>query len=89
MTNTVNPFRLAMRVEGEWWNAYMAPPETMEGATLLATVRMTLVAEKDAKDVYLATVRDLFFRAAEAALGAPIDSFETREAPEHEKAGRA
>lgn len=86
---TAAPFRLAMRVEGDWWNAYMAGTETMDGATLLASVRMTLVATPAERDAYLETIRAVFMKAAGDVLGVELGAGEVREAPEHEKAGRA
>jgi hypothetical protein len=35
--------RLALRQEGEYWNAYYAPNDTMVGAILLGSVRMTFI----------------------------------------------
>lgn len=83
------PFRLAMRVEGDWWNAYMAGTDTMDGATLLASVRMTLVATPAERDAYLAAIRALFLKAAGDVLGTKLGDGEIRPAPEHERAGRA
>ena len=42
--------RLALRVEGHWWNAYAAPMNTMEGAVLLGSIGMGAVTGEGAAD---------------------------------------
>lgn len=39
----VQAFRIAIRDEGEWVNAYYAAPDTMAGALLMASVRRTVL----------------------------------------------
>ncbi|CAH2606270.1 conserved protein of unknown function (plasmid) [Rhodovastum atsumiense] len=41
--------RLALRVEGEFWNAYYARPNTMDGAILLGSIRMAIVTASQAR----------------------------------------
>lgn len=38
-------FRLALRHEGEFWNCYLAPRETMVGAILMGSIRMRVVQQ--------------------------------------------
>ena len=33
--------RLALRAEGEWWNAYYAMPDTMDRAIHLGSIRLS------------------------------------------------
>lgn len=40
--------RLALRHEGEWWNAYYAMPDTMADAIHLGSVKMSAVQQNDA-----------------------------------------
>lgn len=37
--------RLAFRKENGYWNAYLAPVDTMEGATLLGSIAMALIVD--------------------------------------------
>lgn len=50
--------RLAMREEGENWNAYYAMPDTMEGAIYLGSIRLGLVARKDRKRAFMSLMRE-------------------------------
>jgi hypothetical protein len=87
--NTVSPFRLAFRAEGDFVNCYLAPPESMEGAELLASMRRSLL---DADKALWASYRELMENAARVmareVLGADVAAFDTTPAPEHEKSGR-
>lgn len=88
-SKSIEAFRLAMRVEGDFWNAYMAAPSTMEGATLLGSVRMTLVADQEAKDAFMQVMQFVFGKAIEQAIGVSPTWNGAEKAPEHERAGRA
>lgn len=83
--------RLAMRVEGDWWNAYYALPGTMKGAILLGSIQMAFVQDESAKQIFMALMRDAVSAIIKDATGVspvwPEDS--VRPAPEHERAGRA
>jgi len=66
MPDKVNVGRIAFRHEGEFWNAYWAPQMySMEGAVLLATIRMNLV---DGSSV----MRDQFMMLAKAAFSVVV-----------------
>lgn len=46
--------RLAMRHEGNFWNAYYAMPHTMEGAILLGSIAMRFITDnKERKDAFM------------------------------------
>ena len=83
--------RLAMRVEGEFWNAYYALPNTMEGALLLGSIRMAFVEDFSAKQIFMALMRDAVSAIIKAQTG--IDAAwpdpDGIPAPQHERAGRA
>lgn len=75
-------FRLAFRVEGEWWRCYLAPPGAMEGAALLGQIGFGLVQHPETKREFMELMR----RALERG-GVVIDG-DTVPAPEHERSGR-
>jgi hypothetical protein len=58
--------RLALRSEGENWNAYYAVPGTMEGAIFLGSVRLGLVPDELRRRRFINCMRefvgDLFER---------------------------
>jgi hypothetical protein len=80
-----------MRVEGNYWVAYYALTETMEGALELGRIAMTAVspAHRDRKAAFMTMMQDLVSDILEARIGARPDWTEPRNAPEHERAGRA
>ena len=82
--------RLAMRVEGDFWNAYYALEQTMDGAILLGSIRMAAVRNNEKRRVaFMAMVREMAGDILEDKVGAPVTWNEPERAPEHERAGRA
>lgn len=82
--------RLAFREEGKWWIAYMAPMATMQGATKIGSIRMSMVRASDkAKDAFMEAMKVAFAETIEQVLGKQPVEWETRTAPEHEKAGHS
>ena len=82
--------RLAMRHEGDSWNAYYALPDTMEGALFLGGVRMAIVASKERKDAFLAFMREAVGDIIQEKTGVrPIWPKPPEAAPEHERSGHA
>lgn len=78
--------RLALRVEGNLWNAYWAPRlDTMNGATLMASVRMTIAMLPGVREAFLTFARDSFDAIAKDALGTTPHWQEPHAAPEHER----
>lgn len=86
MTDPV--FRLAMRVEGDHWVAYLAKPQTMEGAREIARVSMGLVGDLAIKDKFISFCIDAMTVLLND-IGIKILGWDTQKAPEHERAGRA
>lgn len=41
----MSAFRLALRVEGNFWNAYVARTSSMDGAILIGSIVMTAIRE--------------------------------------------
>ena len=82
------PLRIALRVEGEWWKAYVAEPDHMDGALLLAQIHMSLVTEekgKKRKDMFIAIMKDYLDEFLMAQFGEKSDHWEIDAAPEHER----
>ena len=82
--------RLAMRVEGDWWVAYYALPETMKDALELGRIRMAIVQDWQAKELFMAIMRDAVTAIIRDQTGVKPEWPEPhgRPAPEHERAGR-
>lgn len=80
--------RLAMRVEGDWWVAYYALPETMNDAVELGRIRMGIVAEWSAKEIFMALMRDAVAAMLKETTGETPEWKEPWPAPEHERSGR-
>jgi hypothetical protein len=82
--------RLAMRHEGEFWNAYYAEANTMEGALLLGSVRMKIVENEERKMIFMNMMRDAVGDILKAVTGqSPIWPTKPYRAPEHERSGHA
>ena len=81
--------RLAMRVEGEWWNAYAAMPNTMEGAHLLGSVRLSGVQDLARKNAFIRLMSEVMGSYLTLEAGTVVDWGEPETAPEHERSGRA
>lgn len=83
--------RLAMRVEGDLYNAYYALPNTMEGAILLASVKMALIqASPELKTGFMMMMRVAASVLIHEATGLmPIWPDEPTPAPEHERTKNA
>lgn len=79
--------RLAMRVEGDHWNAYYALPDSMEGAVWLGSIAMRFVQDQTRKQLFMALMRAAVSDLIEEATGErPIwPEPEGHTAPEHEK----
>jgi hypothetical protein len=82
--------RLALRVEGDFWNAYYALPDTMNDAVLLGSIRMAFVQDFSAKQIFMALMRDAVAAIIKDTTGiSPTWPDDPKPAPPHERAGRA
>jgi hypothetical protein len=88
---TKMPFRLAFRVEGDRWNAYLAQRNTMDGAIWMGSILMTAVTDNPVrKDDFIALMQMAMGDVIEGALGArPTWPDPPERAPEHERSGSA
>lgn len=88
MTNMQQIGRLAMRVEGNNWNAYYALNETMEGALFLGSLQMGIARIPERKQQFLSLMRDAVADILEDRIGERPEWNDPVCAPEHERAGR-
>jgi hypothetical protein len=83
-------FRLAIRHEGPFINAYFAPMGTMDGAVLIGSIRTNLCRQND--DVFTsfkALMSSAMSTAVKNATGSEVMALLEQDAPEHERAGHA
>jgi len=84
--------RLAMRHEGNFWNAYYALPNTMDSALLIGSIAMTAVTGTGGcvrKDVFMKMMSDFVADMLEDKIGVRPDMSDVHAAPEHERAGHS
>jgi hypothetical protein len=82
--------RLAMRVEGEFWNAYLAKTDTMADAVLLGSMRLSVVeASPENRDLFSDLMRVAMSEFVFQTTGIRAEFRGGHAAPEHERAGRA
>lgn len=89
MTDRQQIGRLAMRHEGDYWRAYYALTDTMDGALLLGSIRMTLVADPKRKNAFMDLMRDAVGDMLKQATGEEPSWNGAQPAPEHERSGNA
>ncbi len=78
--------RLAFREEGDYWNAYFADKDTMVGAILLGSIRMSVVLKyKLLKEQFMALMKQAFDEVAQEATGHKPSWKKPQTAPEHER----
>lgn len=83
------PGRLALRVEGDNWCAYYTEMETMDGALLLGSIRLSIVVDNPKlKQAFIGIMTDAIGDILRDVCG-ETPTWSARPAPEHEKAGRA
>lgn len=82
--------RLAMRMEGDRWNAYYALPETMKDPIFLGSIRMGAVADNPTrKQAFMDMMRDIVSEIIEDETGIRPQWGGPEPAPEHERSGSA
>ena len=83
--------RLAMRVEGDKWNAYYAMSDTMEGAVLLGSIAIGAVVDRpERKQAFMDLMKDIVSEfLGDAAGGGPVLWDQSTIAPERERSGSA
>ena len=82
--------RLAMRQEGEYWIAYYALTDTMEGALPLGSIRMAIIqGSEDIKNAFMLIMREAVADLIEEKTGERPSWTDPHGAPEHERSGNA
>jgi len=87
MVDKIQAGRLAFREEGQFWNVYYAPPDTMEGAILLGALKMSLARNPRTKQAFMGTMRAAFGDVIAEVAGVRPTWGAPEAAPEHERAG--
>ena len=83
------PYRLAFRVEGDFVNVYFAPPTTMDGALLIASMRRSLLSEDPVLWEDWKTSIRLAFDRQNRREGVTGTTWSELRAPENERTGNA
>ena len=84
------PIRLAMRVEGVWWVAYIAQANTMEGAKRIGSILLGIVENNPGrKQAFMDLMKDAISDAIKSVFNQTADWGAPQSAPEAERAGRA
>lgn len=84
---TEMPFRVALREQGDMWNAYLAPEGSMDNALLLGSIRLSVVMKNPAfKDAFMDLMVSIVGTAIEEVVGVTPD-FVVRGAPSYEREG--
>ena len=82
------PFRIAMRVEGEMWNAYFAPYDSMDDALLFGSIRIAAVhQDEELKELFMDLMKKVLESSLARVSDAKVVRYDLEKAPEHEKAG--
>ena len=82
--------RLAMRHEGQNWNAYYALPNSMEEPIFLGSIHMgAITTNLERKQAFMDMMRDIVSDIIETKTGVRPTWGGPTAAPEHERAGEA
>lgn len=78
--------RLALRREGEYWNAYYALNDSMEGAVLLGSINLRIVGPyTDIEQRFIELMQQIITKLFEEKFGVRATWGEPENAPEHER----
>lgn len=81
--------RLALRAEGNFWNAYAALADTMDGAVLLGSIAIGAVTDNERRRrSFMDLMKSVLADYIKDATGAAPKWNPPDRAPEHERAGR-
>lgn len=90
MSDDVQVGRVAFRVEGQYYNAYWALRDTMEGAIHIASVKIAPLRCNDAlRTQFVELVQNIVSDAFDKTMGARPSAWTKESAPEHERSGNA
>ena len=81
--------RICFRVEGNWWNAYVAKNDTMTDALKIGSILMRAVYHnEERKKAFMELMKSSFEDIVNESTGLTM-KWELNRAPEHERAGNA
>jgi len=88
------PIRLAFRVEGDWWVAYLAKRSSMDNARELGRVLMGIVTGDDGgaadrKQAFMDLMKAAIAGATDQLWNVKPEFWDEQPAPEHERSGSA
>lgn len=82
--------RLAFREEGNFWNAYLALPNTMADAKLVGSISFGPVSRNSQiKNAFMDVMKAVLADAVKDVTGEEVQHFETQPAPESERSGHS
>jgi hypothetical protein len=82
--------RLALREEGSFWNAYLASPDTMEGAKLIGSIMIGAVRKNpQLKDAFREIMQQALADSVQEITGKAPEFDVVGPAPQHERAGHS
>lgn len=82
--------RLALRHEGDFWNAYIALANTMDGAKLIGSMLIgPAMKNPEIKQTFKDLMQQVMADGIEAMTGKAPEEFVTTPAPESERSGNA
>jgi hypothetical protein len=82
--------RIALRAEGNFWNAYLALPDTMDGAQMIGSIALgSAKRNPKIKQRFIDLMQMVFKDALKTQTGVTAEEFTIERAPEHERAGNA
>ena len=80
--------RLALRHEGEWWNAYLARENTMKDAKLIGAILFGAAKKSpEVKQMFMDLMQRVLADAIEETTGTAPDKWDVSPAPESERSG--
>ena len=81
--------RLAMRREGDFWVAYMAKANSMDGAKQLGSILIGIVEKSpERKQAFMVLMQDVMTEAIKEVFGQAPNWNDPQQAPEAERSGR-
>lgn len=82
--------RVALREEGQFWNAYLATADSMNGAKLIGSIMIGAARKNpEIKAAFQALMQQVLADAVEEVTGAPPKKWDVGPAPESERAGNS
>ena len=79
--------RLVLRHEGDFWNAYIAPPGTMDGAALIGSIAIGAVRDLERRASFQNLMASIVKDCVRDLVGCEVIMGDAVPAPEHERAG--